>query len=83
MLTVKCFHWDVEVYDGDCHERIELPVTLLDHTIELTRSEDCFDYNIVVSPSLDERELSLLRRAMTEWDHDDWLGLEEEVGFIG
>ena len=72
-------HYFDDLNDG-VRERLQLPVTLLDHDVTIIR---CDFYDTIVIPSLDSNDLAVLRRALHEWDRGEWLGIDEQVEVAG
>jgi hypothetical protein len=77
MLTVTYQHhgWGI---DGDHNppDCLQLPISISQAEIEIMRSDCC---ETIIQPSLTGNDMAVLRRALTEWGHEDWLGLEETV----
>jgi hypothetical protein len=66
--------WDSEP------EILRLPITICDHHIRIMASDCCDTF---VCPPLNDNDLAVLRRALTEWGHEEWLGLDERVEVMG
>ena len=61
-------------------EVLQLPITVCDHYVRIMASDVC---ETIIEPPLNNNDLAMLRRALTEWGHEEWLDLDERVEVMG